>query len=266
MTPRMVDNRCIDAWASSFESDAAGYSYARPGYPEALYDVLAGRCGLGPGCRVVEIGAGTGQATRGLLARGATVLAVEPGARLAEQLRQQCPDAGLAIVNARFEDAEVGAGTAELVASATAFHWLDPRSAWPKVASALRPDGWAALWWNCFYDPAGPDAFSQALEPLYEELGQAEAPQVVRARDRQHWLRALRDAGLADATAEEFAWSWSHTTEDLVALYATFSDTRVRPADQRRRFLDSVRQVADTRFGGAVERTYVTMLYTARKP
>lgn len=65
----------------SFNARADEYRLARPPYPERLYEILAKRCGLGAGTRVLEIGPGTGQATRELLARGASVVAVEPGVR-----------------------------------------------------------------------------------------------------------------------------------------------------------------------------------------
>ena len=53
----------------SFNARADEYRLARPPYPNRVYDLLAQRCGLGPGTRIVEIGAGTGQATRALVAR-----------------------------------------------------------------------------------------------------------------------------------------------------------------------------------------------------
>jgi hypothetical protein len=68
----------------SFDGRTDEYRLARPAYPVRVYQVLTDRCGLGPGARLLEIGPGTGQATRELLARGADVLAVEPGARLAD--------------------------------------------------------------------------------------------------------------------------------------------------------------------------------------
>ena len=52
-----------------FGPDAAGYHRARPGHPDRVYEVLVERCGLGPGAVVLEIGPGTGQATRRLLER-----------------------------------------------------------------------------------------------------------------------------------------------------------------------------------------------------
>jgi len=56
--------------------------------PDAL-DAIVAAAELGPGDRVVEIGPGLGVLTRRLLAAGASVLAVELDARLAEFLRRE---------------------------------------------------------------------------------------------------------------------------------------------------------------------------------
>jgi protein-L-isoaspartate O-methyltransferase len=68
---------------AAFNQAAELYDRARPGYPPALFDDLAERAGIGPGCRVLEIGPGTGQATLPLAERGCQVVAVELGAELA---------------------------------------------------------------------------------------------------------------------------------------------------------------------------------------
>src|SRR6266542_5110121 len=45
----------------TFNEAAELYDRARPGYPPALFDELAVLAGVGPGCRVLEIGCGTGR-------------------------------------------------------------------------------------------------------------------------------------------------------------------------------------------------------------
>ena len=54
---------------ASFDEVAELYDRARRGYPAALVDDLVGAARLQPGSRVVEIGPGTGQATRALSER-----------------------------------------------------------------------------------------------------------------------------------------------------------------------------------------------------
>lgn len=77
-----------DSLASTFDSVAQRYERARPGYPAEMFDELAALAGLDGSARVLEIGPGTGKATRGLLRRGWSVVAVEPGAQLAAVARR----------------------------------------------------------------------------------------------------------------------------------------------------------------------------------
>ena len=110
----------------SFGADPAGYHAVRPPYPERVYTLLEERCGLVPGARTLEIGPGTGLATRELLARGASPLvAVEPDERLAAFLGESL-GAAVDLRAARFEDAPLEPGSFDLAVCATAFHWIDP--------------------------------------------------------------------------------------------------------------------------------------------
>lgn len=87
----------------SVDRGAYAYHQGRPPYPDAVYALLVAEFGLAPGCRVLEVGAGSGIATDALLSHGAQVTAVEPGANLARLLRQRHPAAALTVVTADFE-------------------------------------------------------------------------------------------------------------------------------------------------------------------
>lgn len=127
-----------------FDSAAARYDEFRPGYPDALFDDLGPLACLTGTSQVLEVGCGTGQATRGLLDRGWGVLAVEPGQTMAELARQRFSTERFAVEMVRFEDWEPRARV-DLVFSATAYHWVDPNIRWSKAASVLRPGGHLAL-------------------------------------------------------------------------------------------------------------------------
>ena len=66
-----------------FDQAAGEYHEARPKYPERLFDDLLTAAAVEGPPRVLEIGAGTGQATLPLLERGCAVVAIELGPRLA---------------------------------------------------------------------------------------------------------------------------------------------------------------------------------------
>jgi len=129
-----------------FNDVAEEYDRHRPAYPDALIDQACEVGGLGPGATVLEIGCGTGQLTRSLLARGLRVTAVEPGAQLIARARDQLGKAGeVEFVNRRLEEASLPHAHYSAAFSASAIHWVDPNVSWRKAADALVDGGTLAL-------------------------------------------------------------------------------------------------------------------------
>jgi SAM-dependent methyltransferase len=129
-----------------FDEVAVEYDRNRPTYPDALVDRACAVAGVGDGDRVLEIGCGTGQLTRSLLARGLRVTALEPGDRLIRVAEANLKDVGdVELVHARLEDAQLPRESYRAVFSASAIHWVDPDLSWRKIADALAPKGTLAL-------------------------------------------------------------------------------------------------------------------------
>ena len=111
-------------WAR-FDSVVGDYDAGRPPYPPQLYDAVEELSGLRlRGATVVDVGAGTGIAARGLRERGAYVVALDRGARMLGQLRVRDP--GVPAAQADGGDLPVRAGAADLVTYAQTWHWLAP--------------------------------------------------------------------------------------------------------------------------------------------
>lgn len=130
------------ARSRSFESVATEYERHRPGYPEEALRWAAGRLGLEPGARVLDVGAGTGKLTRGLVAEGFEVVAVEPGAPMLDQLRTAVPEAET--LEAPAESIPLPDETVDAAFAGQAYHWFDREQALPELrrgASSGRPVG-----------------------------------------------------------------------------------------------------------------------------
>src|SRR6202030_4689837 len=85
-----------------FDEIAAEYDRHRPAYPDELIDRACQVAGIGSGDHVLEVGCGSGQLTRGLVARGLLVTALEPGQSLMALARQKLEGAGeVEFVNAQ---------------------------------------------------------------------------------------------------------------------------------------------------------------------
>jgi len=133
-----------------FDEIAAEYDRHRPAYPDELIDQACRVAGIVSGDHVLEVGCGTGQLTRGLVARGLHVTALEPGTSLIALARQNLEGAGeVEFVNAQFEDALLPREQFAAVFSASAFHWVDPKVSWQRAADVLVPGGTLALMQYC---------------------------------------------------------------------------------------------------------------------
>ena len=91
---------------------------------------------------MVEIGPGTGQATRPLAERGARVLALEIDPRLAARATQNLAEFPHVSVRATsFEEWDPSEATFDAVFACNSFHWVDPDIRFLKTAAVLEPYG-----------------------------------------------------------------------------------------------------------------------------
>jgi SAM-dependent methyltransferase len=256
---------------SFFGSAPETYDAARPGHAAEVYEILRERCGLRAGSKVLEVGPGTGQATRRLLELGADPLvAIEPDPALAEYLRVAVGDR-LEVWVTALEDAELEPTAFDLAAAASSFHWVEEDVALAKLRPALRRGGWIALWWTLFGDAERADPFRRAVEPLFEDIPHGPSGPVQEGRpsfalDAESRLAALAGAGFGDLGHELFRWTREWDTDGIRGLYSTFSPISALEPERRKEFVDSIARIAETEFGGRVVKPLVTSLYTARKP
>jgi SAM-dependent methyltransferase len=132
--------------AGSFGAHAADYAEHRPDYPEAgirwALEPLGGR----EAPVVLDLGAGTGKLTEGLLAIGVEVIAVEPDAGMREELVRRHP--GMTAFAGTAEAIPLPDGSVDAVLAGQAFHWFDQARAFPEIARVLRAEGVFAAFWN----------------------------------------------------------------------------------------------------------------------
>ncbi|ADD45926.1 class I SAM-dependent methyltransferase [Stackebrandtia nassauensis] len=129
--------------ALSFGQAADLYDAARPSYPAEALTSAFGETPLD----IVELGAGTGLLTRGLLAAGHRVTAVEPDDKMLDRLIASTQGlAGHHVATA--EDIPLPDGCADAVTAGQAYHWFRPEIALPEIKRLLRPGGFFLAIWN----------------------------------------------------------------------------------------------------------------------
>jgi SAM-dependent methyltransferase len=250
----------------SFDANATTYKRGRPPYPTVVFDLLAERCGLRPGARVLEIGAGSGLATGSLLAAGAQVVAVEPGESLAAILAADHACDRLEICVSDFETATLS-GDFDLAVAATALHWLDPATSTERIGRLVRPGGWLAAWWNEFGDVRRPTVFRDRLDEVYHDLLPAETgyrESRSHVLDTDRWRKQLTAGGFFDdVSVEIIEWQQTLTPQTARDLWSTFPNIAELAPPDRAQFLARLGSIIDE-LGGHVVDPRLTVIYTAR--
>lgn len=274
--------------ATVFDGVAAEYERHRPTYPDELLDRVWAAAGLEPGAEVLEIGCGTGQLTRSLLARGLRVTAVEPGLNLLERARAALEVAGeVQFVGARLEDALLPRAHYAAAFCASAIHWVDPDVGWRRAAGALADAGSLAL--ISYFGVADPHS-AEDLEATHAVLARV-APELAA-----QWptYRSLDDllAGVEVRRANiSEAWAWAggyavgrpyaaglfedvqafavpiareHTAAEINALLGTMSFWARLSADQRDA-IAAEHEALQERLGRPIRSSTVALALTARR-
>lgn len=229
----------------NFDSIAEAYDDSRFGIPGDLVADVTAAVGFRAGQRALEVGAGTGQLTSGLVAHGWNVTAVEPGPRMRDLLAAKF-GGRVALVGEPFEELEPD-GSFDTVWSANAFHWVDPAVSYANAADALRPGGHLVLVWTF---TAAEDAVQTRLN---EEVFAADWPGLVRVVDNAASIGTLMEHGAAELFAsgrftepEIRRRTYRHQlcAEEYAKLLLTFADMTQSTSADRASLVDGIRSVA----------------------
>lgn len=171
--------------ALTFGAVAPTYERHRPGYPAELVDTVLTYAAR-PVRTALEIGAGTGKATRVFAARGIAVTATDPDAAMLEELCRHVPPT-VTTVRAALEDLAPDV-THDLVFAAAALHWTEPVGRWERVAALLVPGGTFASFGGQV-DLADPDlaAVVDAVRRPFLESDDVPSPDGTPAQEDLLW-------------------------------------------------------------------------------
>ncbi|MFD8220489.1 class I SAM-dependent methyltransferase [Streptomyces sp. NPDC059697] len=253
----------------TFDEDAELYDRARPGYPPELFDDLAEMAGTSPGCRVLEVGAGTGKATLPLAERGCRITAVELGADMAAVARRNLAGFGaVEVVTADFETWPLPKEPFDTVVSATAFHWIDPAVRMVKAADALRPGGALAVV-ATQHVAGGSEEFFVEVQDCYERFDPAtpaglRPPAAQDVDTSDHADEVARSGRFGPVVFRRYEWHLTYATAEYLEVLRTYSGHRALPPQAREGLLECIAGLIDGRYGGRVTKRYLTELRVSR--
>jgi SAM-dependent methyltransferase len=243
------------------------YDFARPTYPAGVFEDLAVLARLEPGARVLEIGPGTGQATRELARRGYAVTGVELSPELAAVARRNVPAAEIEIGD--FERWEPEEGGFDAIAVFNAFHWVAPELRYTKTARLLRPGGALAAVFGVHVLPADGDPFFAEVQEDYDAVVPHPDNRAPSAPEQIEgwWADEFRGSGFFDAVEERrHLQPITYTADEYVAVLGTFSDNLALPEEQRNELFRRIHARISARPGGTVTKHQLLLVTVGQRP
>ena len=237
--------------ATAFEELVDVYDAARPRYPKALYDdALPDLSG-----DVLELGAGTGIATRELVSRAGRLVSTDLGPKMLGRLHERSPE--VPVVVCRSEALPFRGGSFDVVCGAQMWHWVDVDLAVPEVLRVLRPGGALAVWWNEVAADGLPwwDAQQDRLE-----AGNPRYRRGYRARDY--------GAELAPwfSSVQHWTTTWERTLDWATYEQRLRSKSYVQALDDVEAFIEAERiSLADAFPDGRIVEPFGVSLWVARR-
>ena len=248
------------------------YDRVRPGYPDELFADLVTITGMTDKSSVLEVGCGTGQATRALATRAGSVTAVEPGTAMAALARERLADFGnVTVETSTFEQWDSRGARFDVVLAASAWHWVDPSIGWRRAHDVLRPGGWMALLGNVVVRRPGEQEVYAETADLHERFspgnpdwGHPPVEDEVRTTD-EGWGLVEDPGGLFGPTIVRWyptvQWFDGNGFADL--LRSTSMYRKLDPGI-REPLLEAIAERIRTRMGDRAPRRYLSVLRAGR--
>ena len=238
---------------TTFNTAATLYEEVRPGYPAELIQDIINLSGLNDHSRILEIGCGTGKATRPLAERGYELICLDIGADLIAVAKEKLRDfPNVSFVEQGFEAWEP-AGKFDLIISATAFHWVDPKVKYLKASEILQSDGFLAVFSNQHVRKnEGFFAESQELYAKYYLPPTTNRP--------PHSTDTPGMEAFHTPIQHVYPWTQTYSSEQYIKLLGTYSGHIALPDKNRQLLFEGIVNLIETKYDGQVTKNYEAVL------
>jgi SAM-dependent methyltransferase len=167
-----------------------------------------------------------------------------------------------------FEDWDAPDASADIVAAAQSWHWLNPEHAFPKAERLLRRPGAIAI----FANTPSPNhtALRDAIDAIYRRHVPRLPDNSVMTRwsggydNVAYWRGAFEAIALDRPEIRFYEWTREYSTEQYLSLLRTHSDHRALPTAELEVLLDGIATEIE-RHGSRYPFEYRTVLVLARR-
>jgi SAM-dependent methyltransferase len=233
--------------ALSFGVVAHAYERFRPGYPAELVDLVLAYAGR-PVRTALEIGAGTGKATRLFAQRAGAVTATDPDEAMLAELVRHVP-ANVDTVRSTFEDLRPGRRYG-LVYAAAALHWTRPEGRWRRMAALVESGGVVASFGGPIElaDPGVAEAVRAARAPLLPS-DDIPSPDGTPPEEEMQWpgTELRRSEWFGDVRQVVIERRLTMSAGDYIGHLSTVSAYLQLPPAERQRVYDRIAEVLPDR-------------------
>jgi ubiquinone/menaquinone biosynthesis C-methylase UbiE len=248
----------------AFDEIASLYKAARPDYPEALIEDVVSYAGLKPNDKILEVGCGSGQATKSFAKRSFPIVAIDPGPEMLRGARESLADFGnVEFLEATFEAWPAKPGEFRLIIAAQSWHWVSPEVRFVKAAEVLSPEGSLAIFGHV---PVGlPAPLLARFKDIYlRHTGRWGRPPEAWYLPDGPFKGWFDESGMFEPVAHQsYPWKWRHTASSYTDFLRTKSELRMLDSAKREEMLDEIATAIDDH-GGSLTLDYETHLYIAR--
>jgi SAM-dependent methyltransferase len=249
----------------TFDQVANLYRASRPDYPESLVDDVVSYADLKPNDPVLEVGCGTGQATKSFARRGLRIIAIDPGPEMVRAARETLANFdNVELIQPTFEAWRANEAPFQLIIAAQSWHWVSRELRFRKAAKVLSFNGSLAVFGHV---PVGlpPRLLEQFKEIYLRYAGTGGPSPEARYLPNGPYKAWFDESGLFGPVDHRcYAWKWRHTTSSYINFLSTRSDLRVLTTSIREELLGEISKAIDVQ-GGEFEVGYETHLYIARR-
>lgn len=257
-----------DLLKKTFSNVIQDYEYARPKYPSAIYDTICQFSGIKTGAAILEVGAGTGQATELFVDKDYQLDLLEVSKEQVNYLIEKYKIRNAVCVHEAYFEQYENNKKYDLIYSATAFHWIDSEIGYPKAWDMLKPGGTLAVFWqmsSVTYINTGIFQGLNQIKQKYmpnESLGYDEDG-IQKVKEKR--IRQIQSGGyFGEPEYHEYQWTDTYDAERYTALLNTYSSTQLLEEEVRKAYLEEVREYIKQN-GGIVEMPQKVCLYLVRK-
>ncbi len=238
----------------TFDTVAREYDKWRPTYVPELYEDIFAYSNISAKSCALEIGIGTGQATKPILDTGCNVVAVEYGANLAALAAENFKDySNFSVINLPFQSYVGRKDSFDLIYSASAFHWIAEEEGYKKVYELLKAGGTFARF------ASHPSCLIEGQEELADKIryicfrympnptGATEPRPLVQYTEEDSKRRSDIAAkyGFADITTKIYYRDLVYRSDEYINRLAIESDKIALESHTRDLLLNDIKKVID---------------------